>query len=82
MTHSKYTQRWNGATPPLVTGNQIARRHLTKRELARIAGAILDGSTKIEKLNQRQVANLCGVSVAYARRMRRPQSVPHLQAAE
>jgi hypothetical protein len=83
MTHSKYTQRWNGATPPVVTGNQVARRHLTKRERAQIAGAIMDGSTRIEKLNQRQAAALCGVSVAYARRMRRPQSdVPQLQAAE
>jgi hypothetical protein len=79
---STYTQRWNGATPPAVTGNEIARRHYTKRQRAKIAAAIMDGTTQLGALNQGQIANLCKISIAYARRMRRPQSAPQLQAAE
>jgi hypothetical protein len=82
MTHSTYTQRWTGATPPRVTGNDLARRHLTKRQRARIAASVMDGATQIEALNQGQIATLCKISLAYARRMRRPQSAPQLQAAE
>jgi hypothetical protein len=83
MTDFNYTWRRSGATPAVITGNQVARRHLTKCERARLAGAIMDGTTRVEKLNQRQAATLCGISIAYARRMRRPQSdVPQLQAAE
>jgi hypothetical protein len=77
-----YTTRLNGATPPRITGDQIARKRLTKRERAKIAAGLMDGTTRVEKLNQRQIANLCQVSLAYARRMRRPQSMPQLQAAE
>jgi hypothetical protein len=77
-----YTQRWNGATPPRITGNEIARRRYTKRQLARIAAAAMDGTTTIEALNQGQIAAVCKISIAYARRMRRPQSAPQLQAAE
>jgi hypothetical protein len=83
MTSLTYTRRWNGATPPRITGNQIALKRFTKRERARIAAAIMDGRTQLEALNQGQIASLCKVSLAYARLMRRPQGVAHqLQAAE
>jgi hypothetical protein len=83
MTRSSYPRHCNGATPPsVITGNQLARRHLTKRERAEIAAAVMDDITKFEKLNQRQIADVCQVSLAYARLMRRPRSVPQLQAAE
>jgi hypothetical protein len=60
----------------VITGNQIARWRLTKSEGAEMAGAAMDGITNIEKLNQRQIASLFGVSVAYARLRRRRNSVP------
>jgi hypothetical protein len=81
MTNSTYTQRWNDATPR-VTGNDLARRRLSKAQRARIAAGIMDGVVKLEALNQGQISAVCKVSLAYARRMRRPQSVSQLQAAE
>ena len=57
-------------------------RWLTKSENARLAAAIMDSTTQLAALNQGQVASVCKVSLAYARLMRRPQSVPQLQAAE
>jgi hypothetical protein len=77
-----YSWRLSGATPPRITGSQIAHKRFTKRERARIAASIMDGTTQLGKLNQRQVADLCKISLAYARKMRRPQSAPQLQAAE
>jgi hypothetical protein len=83
MTRSSYPRRRYGASPPpVITGDQIARWRLTKRERAEMAGAAMDGITRPEKPNQRQIADLFKVSLAYARLMRRPQSVPQLQAAE
>jgi hypothetical protein len=80
--HVTYTRRQNGATLQEVTGNQIGRWHLTKFQRARLAASILDGRTQLTKLNEGQVATLLKVSVSYARKMRRPQSAPVLQAAE
>jgi hypothetical protein len=84
MKFVTYTQHRNDATPPtVITGSQIAHKRFTKRERARIAAALIDGTTQLGKLNQRQVADLCKISLAYARSMRRrPQSAPQLQAAE
>jgi hypothetical protein len=81
MRNSTYTTRWNGATPPTIPGNQIARKHYTKAQRARIAAALMDGAMQLGPLNQRQIANLCGVSVTYALRQRRPQSALQLQQA-
>jgi hypothetical protein len=66
----------------VITGSQIAHKRFTKRERAKIAASIMDGTTQLEALNQTQIAAVCKVSVTYALRMRRPQSVPQLQAAE
>jgi hypothetical protein len=83
MTDFIYTLRRSGAIPPTITGDQIARKRLTKRERAEIAGAAMDGRTQLTALNQRQIAAICGISLPYARlKMRRPQSAPALQAAE
>jgi hypothetical protein len=77
-----YTQRWNGATPPaVISGSQLAHKRFSKRERAQIAGALMDDRAQLGRLNQRQIADLCKVSLAYARRMRRPQSAPQLQQA-
>jgi hypothetical protein len=65
----------------VISGSQLAHKRFSKRERAKIAGAIMDGRTQLGALNQRQVADLCKISLAYARRMRRPQSA-QLQAAE
>jgi len=73
-----YTQRRNGATLQEVTGNQIRRWRLTKRQRARLAASILDGRTQLTKLNEGQVATLLKISVSYARKMR---SAPQLQQA-
>jgi hypothetical protein len=82
MMFATYTQRRNGATPQEVTGNQVGRWRLTKCQRARLAASILDGRTQLTKLNEGQVATLLKISVSYARKMRRPQSAPQLQAAE
>ena len=82
MMFVRYTQRRNGATLQEVTGNQIGRWRLSKYQRARLAASILDGRTQLTKLNEGQVATLLKISVSYARKMRRPQSAPQLQAAE
>jgi len=83
MLKSTYTTRLKGASPlRVVSGSQITRWRLTKHERAQLAGMIMDEVVFVGKLNQRQVADLCKVSLAYARKMRRPQSAPQLQAAE
>jgi hypothetical protein len=81
MTNLIYMLRRTGAIPQKISGKQIAQARLTKAERARIAGAAMDGETKLVGFSQRQVADICGVSLAYARRMRRPQSAPQLQQA-
>ena len=82
MTNLIYMLRRTGAIPTKISGKQIAQARLTKAERARIAGAAMDGETKLVGFSQRQVADICGVSLAYARRMRRPQNVVRLEAAE
>ena len=77
-----YTGRLSGATLQEVTGNQIGRWRLSKYQRAKLAASILDGRTQLTKLNEGQVATLLKISVSYARKMRRPQSAPQLQAAE
>jgi hypothetical protein len=78
-----YPSAVRGATPPAkISGNALARKHLSKRERAQIAAAIMDGTTQVEALNQGQIARLCQVSVGYARLMRHPRSTSQLQAAE
>jgi hypothetical protein len=81
MMFVRYTQRRNGATLQEVTGNEIGRWRLTKRQRARLAASILDGRTQLTKLNEGQVATLLKVSVSYTRKMRRPQSALQLQQA-
>jgi hypothetical protein len=83
MLKSTYTTRLSGASPlRVVSGSQITRWRLTKHERAQLAGMIMDEVVFVGKLNQRQVADLCKVSLAYARKMRRPQIASQLQAAE
>jgi hypothetical protein len=82
MRKSTYPWRHSGAIPLKVSGKQLAQMRLTKLERARIAGAVMDGEIKFVGFSQRQVADICQVSLAYARRMRRPQNVVRLEAAE
>jgi hypothetical protein len=76
------TLRRNGAIPHKISGKQIAQARLSKRERAVIAGSAMDGTTQFVGFSQRQVADICQVSLAYARRMRRPQNVVRMEAAE
>jgi hypothetical protein len=83
MTDVIYPLRSSDATPPLtVTGNQLARRRLSKSQRARIAARLMNGTLQLGTLTQGQYAALCKVSTTYALKMRRPQSAPQLQAAE
>ena len=72
MTNSIYTRRQSGATPLPISGNYIAHKRLTKRQRAEGCAAMMDGRAVPKDLNQRQLADLWKVSLAYARRMRRP----------
>jgi hypothetical protein len=80
---SRYPTRRDGAIPSKTTGNYLAHRHLSKRQRAMIAAAAMDGRTEFVEFTQTQIARHCGVSVAYARKMRQPQGVLQLvDAAE
>jgi hypothetical protein len=78
----KYRNGHGNSIPSVITGNFIAHKRLTKLQRAEIAGALMDDWSRLGRLNQRQLADLLGVSLAYARKKRRPQSAPQLQAAE
>jgi hypothetical protein len=55
--------------PPIkktVSGHSLAHRHLTKRERAILAANLFDGLVRLTP-TQRQVADLCGVSLTYVR---------------
>jgi hypothetical protein len=53
-----------------VSGQYLARNHLTKRARAQLAARIIGGEVEIGRLTNKQVAALCGVSVAYVALMR------------
>jgi hypothetical protein len=61
-----------GATliPPtptkVIDGRALAHRHLNKRQRACLAANLYDGLTRIVP-TQRQVADMCGVSLSYVR---------------
>jgi hypothetical protein len=53
-------------TTKVLDGRSLAHRHLTKRQRACLAANICDGLTRIVP-TQRQVADMCGVSLSYVR---------------
>jgi|SRR5215470_16943640 len=53
-------------TAKVIVGRALAHRHLNKRQRACLAADILDGWTRIVP-TQRQVADMCGVSLSYVR---------------
>jgi hypothetical protein len=70
-----------GSTPQdgparCVTGSYIARNHLSARDRARLAAAIVDERVKIRNLTVRQAARLCRVSRPYVIDARRPAPAP------
>jgi hypothetical protein len=71
-----YTNGSNSAIPLRVTGNYLAHRRLSKRQRAIIAASAMDGRTEFVEMTQTQIARHCGVSLAYARLLRRANSVP------
>jgi hypothetical protein len=83
-TTISYTSAREGAIPPRVTGSQLAHKHLSKLERARIAGSILDGTTQLVGLTKTQVCSVCQVSRRYVSQTRQPQAqgVLQLEAAE
>jgi hypothetical protein len=69
-----YSKHGNGGAvtilpPPVkktVSGYSLAHRHLTKRERAILAANLFDGQVRLTP-TQRQVADMCGVSLTYVR---------------
>jgi len=52
--------------PKVIDGRALAHRDLTKRQRAVLAANIYDGWARINP-TQRQVADMCGVSLSYVR---------------
>jgi hypothetical protein len=66
-----YSGKPPSASPPRrITGQSLARRHLSKWQRARIAADIIDGKADIADLTHGQIAVLCGVSLNYAYKVR------------
>jgi hypothetical protein len=53
-----------------VSGKYLARTRLPKRDRAVLAARIIAGEIQIGQLTNKQIANICGVSVAYVAVMR------------
>jgi hypothetical protein len=66
-----YDGNSHSATPGRsVTGQFLARTHMSKWGRARLAAAIIDEKVRITNLTNKQIAALCGVSIAYVYRLR------------
>jgi hypothetical protein len=64
-----------------VTGQFLARTHLPKWARAHLAANIIDGKMAVTDLTDKQIAALCGISVAYAYAVRagkKPKPKPTL----
>jgi hypothetical protein len=53
------------SAPRTVSGQYLARNRLGKRDRAKLAARIISGTVEIDQLTNKQIAALCGVSVAY-----------------
>ena len=61
-----YNGNSHSATPARsVTGQYLARTHMSKWGRARLAADIIAGKAEITRLTDKQIAALCGISVAY-----------------
>lgn len=67
---------------PVVTGQYLAKNHLTARDRARLAAAIVDERVKIKDLTACQAARLCRVPLYYVNEARRPAAPPRESLAQ
>jgi hypothetical protein len=66
-----YNGNSHSATPSrVVTGQYLARTHMSKWGRARLAAAIIDERVRIANLTDKQIAALCGVSITYVYHVR------------
>jgi transcriptional regulator with XRE-family HTH domain len=70
----QYRNGHGSSTPAKISGLQVVRQHRTKKERARLAGAIQRGETELTKLTQAQISRICGVSQQYVSRLQRGNS--------
>jgi hypothetical protein len=66
-------------TPAEITGLQVALQRRSKKERAELAAAILRGETKLTKLTDGQVADICGVSAQYVDQVRAASAADYIR---